>query len=273
MKLASIIVTAVAALMLAGPPASARAGISACRSAHSKSDPEHRIDLFRICLEGGGISRNTRANAHLYRGATYFLIGEYDEAIADLDSALEINDRLGAAYFYRGQIYLNLEQYERAIPEFTAMLTRRPSQLRHYAYAFRGAARVELGDVEGGLSDYDEAIERARRNAYPRMYKAWLRATYPDPARRDGDEALALAQEAVELEDSAWARRVLAAAYAERGQFEQAAQEQFRAITMYTEQHAQEGGPSENDVAAMTEYQAHLALYQSGEPLRTSSAQ
>jgi hypothetical protein len=90
---------------------------------------------------------------------------------------------------------------------------------------------------------------------------AWTLATAPDPALRNGAEALAISQHLVQTSGASNPAllRVLAAAYAEAGQFPEAIETTERGIALATSQdHA--------DLAALL--QDDLKLLQSGQPLR-----
>src|SRR5262249_26887256 len=56
------------------------------------------------------------------------------------------------------------------------------------------------GDPEGTIAEYRKAIEHDRKNGSVRSRLAWLLATDADTSRRDPRMAVALVQQAVELE-------------------------------------------------------------------------
>jgi tetratricopeptide (TPR) repeat protein len=86
---------------------------------------------------------------------------------------------------------------------------------------------------------------------------AWILATHPAAELRNGARAVELATKACELtkwKDASYLD-TLAAAYAERGQFDKAVEWQEKAVSLALE--ADKGG-----------YQARLALYKSGQAYR-----
>ncbi len=90
---------------------------------------------------------------------------------------------------------------------------------------------------------------------------AWLRATDPDPALRDGDEALRVAQnvcQAVHFEQPR-AIDTLAAAYAETGQFDEA---------VHYAQQVVERAVATGDSVLVEQAGARLQLYRSGQAYR-----
>ena len=89
---------------------------------------------------------------------------------------------------------------------------------------------------------------------------AWIRATHPDPRFRDGAQAVAGAQRAVELSRSeVHAVDTLAAAYAEAGRFPEA---------LVTARKALELARQQNDQALADALRARIALYEAGKPYR-----
>jgi hypothetical protein len=90
---------------------------------------------------------------------------------------------------------------------------------------------------------------------------AWLLATDPDVKVRDGQEAVRLAEGACDLTQyrQYWVVDVLAAAYAESGQFGKAVETAKKAVDLARAV----GQPS-----AERDIQKRLELYQAGKPYR-----
>ena len=90
---------------------------------------------------------------------------------------------------------------------------------------------------------------------------AWILATHPDAAMRNGAEAVKLAQKAVALEkeDQPVLLDTLAAAYAETGRFKEAVQ---------TAEKAQAAAVRRGDKQLSGSIQEHLAIYRAGKPIR-----
>jgi tetratricopeptide (TPR) repeat protein len=55
--------------------------------------------------------------AYNNRGAAFMNKGEYDEAIADLDKAIELSPEFAMAYSNRGAAYINKGEYDKAISD------------------------------------------------------------------------------------------------------------------------------------------------------------
>src|ERR1035438_6781338 len=106
---------------------------------------------------------------------------------------------------------------------------------------------------------------RPRRNAPTLRRAAWVLATSPDAAILNGVEALAFAVRAVEISGGNDARLLdtLAAAYAEKGQYANAA---------LTARRARARASQEKQPALADEIAIRIALYESGQPFRDREA-
>jgi tetratricopeptide (TPR) repeat protein len=197
------------------------------------------------------------------RGQKYFMIGQYDEAIADYTKAIELNPRVGGYYNIRGLLYHHFKgQYDKAIADYTKAIELNligqydkaiaddakafglpPSFATNFilrrntgAYNIRGSAYGAKGEYDKAISDFNKAIELNPRNAEAYNGKAWILATCRDAIYRDGSKAVELAKKAVELEPEANRLDTLAAAYAEVGKFEDAIITQEKVIDLLKEE-------------------------------------
>ena len=184
--------------------------------------------------------------------------GRFDEAMAHYQAALRVDPTLVLARHNLGNIYMDkgqpleaMREYEQALqvaPDFSPSLhalvklllqrgeTSRAidvlnKTLRHNPQ--HGMAHASLGMIYSQADQPGEAIEHLTSEVRldpeapaPRIRLAWLLATHPDPAVRDGKRALPLARRACELTNYRHpvAMDALAAAHAELGEFEQAHQ-------------------------------------------------
>jgi Flp pilus assembly protein TadD len=92
------------------------------------------------------------------------------------------------------------------------------------AHTCLGNALLRRGSVKEAIAQYETAISLAPEDPHSRINLAWVLATAPDPAIRDGIKAVEFAQRAMELSHGRDPNylRTLAAAYAESGQFSKA---------------------------------------------------
>jgi tetratricopeptide (TPR) repeat protein len=128
-------------------------------------------------------------------------------------------------------------------------------------YTLRANAYSRLDRKSEALNDFQSAIKLSKTDPFCRAGAAWLYATNSDPQLRNGASAIALATEAAKL--TQWkddtVLDVLAAGYAEAGDFSSAQKWEEKAILLGSEQ----------DIPF---YQRRLLSYQSGKAWRENSS-
>ncbi len=163
--------------------------------------------------------------------------GDLEAAVAQLRGALRLAPDelrahldLGNLLAMQGDLTAAGEAFRRAL----ALEPENPEALTLFARVELLAGRYPAASaaLEGALADPDAPDEA-------RLQLAWLRATSPDPAARDGQQALELALS--RPTSSVVAKLVLAAALAETGDFAAAAEEAVAAsrVTPVTARDAQ----------------------------------
>ena len=127
-------------------------------------------------------------------------------------------------------------------------------------YTLRANALSRLGRKSEALNDFQNAIKMSKTDPVCRAGAAWVYATSAEPQIRNGSRAVAFATEAAKL--SGWkddtVLDVLAAGYAEAGDFKSAQKWEEKAILLGSAQ----------DVPY---YQRRLLNYQTGKPWRETS--
>ena len=125
--------------------------------------------------------------------------GEFDKAIADYTQAIRLDPENDVLYFNRALAWGRKESFKNAI------------------------------------ADFNEAIRLDSDDNLAYNGRAWLWATCPDARFRDGKKAVESAIKACELTEwkDAASAAVLAAAYAEVGDFDAAAKWQTQANSLY----------------------------------------
>jgi tetratricopeptide (TPR) repeat protein len=111
------------------------------------------------------------------------------------------------------------------------------------------------------LSDFNRAMELQPEDYEAQTSLAWFLATCPDPAFRDGTNAVAIAQKACARDhyEYGWSLATLAAAFAETGDFIQAVKYQKQALVNLEAK----DGYNDSFRAQMRE---RLTLYEKGKP-------
>lgn len=127
-----------------------------------------------------------------------------------------------------------------------------------------GFVLLQQGDTAGAVAQWKRTHELNPENGNACSNLAWVYATHPSSAFRDGAAAVRLAEKARELSGgkNALVLRTLAAAYAESGQFE-------KAIAAAREARAIAAG--QGNSALVAELDATIGLYESGTALRDPS--
>ncbi|PSB41643.1 prenyltransferase [Cyanosarcina cf. burmensis CCALA 770] len=97
------------------------------------------------------------AEAWFNQGVRQALAGDFEEAIATYDKALNINPNNDLAWFGRGVALEKLGQYEEALATYDKALNINPNN--NLAWFGRGVALVNLGRVEEAIATYDKALD------------------------------------------------------------------------------------------------------------------
>ena len=160
----------------------------------------------------------------------------------------------GNARFKQGNLERALADYNLAIKSFRGV---------YWIHANRGSAYYEIGEYQSALASFDEALGLAPGNAILLNGRARLLACAPDANVRDGARAVSDALRAIGLEERVPVvfLDTLAAAYAENGAFEEAAEVQQRAIDLLPP----------GDQGVIDDYRMRLNLYQLDMPFRMAA--
>jgi tetratricopeptide (TPR) repeat protein len=238
-----------------GPPnpSTAKWHIERGAAHYNKQDWEKAITAF---------SEAIRANpmdplAYDWRAAAYCARGDWNKAISDFSQSLHLTPTNARVYLSRGIAYRETHEIEKAISDFNECLRINPKDVM--ALGSRGVAFRENNQFERAMVDYREAMRLDPTNALVYNAIAWLRATCPVAAMRDGKHAVELATKACDLSDWTQWRCIdtLAAAFAEIGDFKQAVEYQKQAIEM--------NGVLDNE---RNEMRRRLSLYEQQQPYR-----
>jgi tetratricopeptide (TPR) repeat protein len=234
----------------------------------------------------------TWANPHTSLGFVLAKLGRLEKARAQLETSLRLKPDQSEARQQLGLLLSQQGQYVAAGEQFEEILKREPgnaSALFNLATAWASSGRFaeaaaryqdvltqepgnapaaqglafalqKSGQVAEAIDVLRAALQRAPDDERLLRGLAWLLATAADPQLRDGTQAVALAEHAMQVtsQPSVGLRSALAASLAEAGQFERAvtvaeqALEQARAVGQTAEQ--------------VQQLEARLALYQQRKP-------
>jgi tetratricopeptide (TPR) repeat protein len=185
--------------------------------------------------------------------------GDEPGALRDVNEALRIDAKFFPAYFIRAKIYLGHGKWAQTVADCDAGLRLEPKFVD--LAIMRAIANRGLRRYAASLAELNHVIAirppRLSMLSWAFEQRAWLRATCPDAAFRDGQKAIEDAKRACGIMKwgGANAFDALAAAYAEVGDFQSAIKYEQQAITI-----AGSGGA----------FGAHLALFQQRKPIRES---
>jgi protein O-mannosyl-transferase len=192
------------------------------------------------------------ANALIAKGDFDGAIARYKVCLAAFPDQREAQYNFASALLRRGRT-------DEAIVQYQKVLQLHPDSAD--AHANLGSAWLAKGRVRDAMAEYTKALQVSPENLAALSNLAWLLATSADSSLRNGSEAVRLAERA----DSASSRsdthptvlRILAAAYAEAGQFAEA---------KATAQHALEAANVQGNTSLVDALQGELALYDLGLP-------
>jgi len=200
------------------------------------------------------------AEAHTLRARTLRGKGDYAGALAARTRAIALEPRLGGYYLYRAytRVAGPKKDHRGAINDCTRAIHLNPWDVE--AYALRGYCRWKLREYAAARRDLDEAIRIDPKAPEGYTGLAWMLATCPDAAQRDGKRALEHAKRANELTGRKEEAQLstLAAAYAELGQFDEAVKWMTKALEDRYGWHVDKRKEAEDRLAA---YRARKPWY------------
>jgi len=183
--------------------------------------------------------------------------GELDGAIDHYRKALETKPNDAAAHYNLANALVFKQEIEQAVAEYEEALRLNPNN--YNAHNNLGIILFQSGELEEAVAHYQKALEINPHDILSRGNLAWAFATTPQNSLRKAI-AVKLAEQANELSGgkNAGILRVLAAAYAQNGDFSRAVE---------TAQHALEIATQTNSSVAQS-LPSEIDLYQKGLPYR-----
>jgi tetratricopeptide (TPR) repeat protein len=188
--------------------------------------------------------------------------GQLDKAIANLQAAIDLRPENGPAHDNLAKALLRKGQVAEAMVHYRKFLEIEPENVE--ARNTLGTALIQQGHVSEAIAQWQQALAIQPNNGNAASNLAWVLATCPEDSIRNGPRAVELAEKAMRLSGGKipMVFRVLAAAYAENGEFSEAIKTAQRGAELAT----REGNP-----ALASELTSNIALYQSERPLRDPS--
>lgn len=200
-------------------PKSAGAHYMQGRCWYQKGNNEKAIEEYNAALE----IDPDYAWAFAHRGDAKFALNDIEAAIADLDKATQIDPSFDWAVARRGDVwYFGKKDLDRAIADYSYAHTLNPRN--SWAVHQRGHCFETKNDFARAVADYSDAVSLDPNYWDFRTNLAWVLATCPVAAVRNGERAVQEATHACELTEwkDSFALGALAAASAEVGEFDKA---------------------------------------------------
>jgi tetratricopeptide (TPR) repeat protein len=221
-----------------------------------KGQPDDAIAHFRRAIE----IKPDEASAHSNLGNALLQEGTLDEAIAQYQKALELKPGEAGVHYNLANALLAERHVEEAIAHYQAALAINPN----YADVHNnlGAILLQQGELDEAIFHYEKALELNPQDVRARGNLAWALATSPQTPIRKA-LAVKLAEQANELSGGAnpMVLHILAAAYAQYGQFSEAVETAEQALHLASAQ---------NNYVLIDSLRTEIELYQSGQPYRYS---
>ncbi len=158
------------------------------------SDTE-RIEACTRAMKSSNLNEGERAELYASRARAYEREGRHAEAVADLDPAISLEPYEPSRLVRHGRRAFNfymLKDYDKAIADYDKALTRKPDD-PHLLY-FRGLSYLQKGDAARGFADLDQvvALKPNDPESYVRRADAYVERGENEKALPDLDKAIAL---------------------------------------------------------------------------------
>jgi tetratricopeptide (TPR) repeat protein len=200
-------------------------------------------------------TNKTEAENLIEKGLLYYEVKQYKKAIIIWTRSLELDPTLHNVYYYRGMAWYAMGEFDSALTEFNKSLEIMPKY--GMAFSSRGFVWKKKGLYDHAIADFRNALSANPNLPQPYSQLAWIYALCPNERYRNGAQAVIWAKKAQKFSNRPKTMSpLLAAAYAEAGDFDEAVATQKKAIAWMQ----REGMVSELDNAniRLKYYQNHI---------------
>ncbi len=183
------------------------------------------------CREAVALAPND-PNAHSTMGNALMGVGSIDDAMAEYAKALELQPNHVDALYHRGIASLQKRDVDAAEADFTALTKADPEMAE--AQLQLGNICLQKQNLREAIQHFETALRLHPDWAPAQNNLAWVLASAPDTAVRDGKRAVEIAERANSLaqKETPLVLHTLAAAYAQDRQFERAVATAERALQL-----------------------------------------
>jgi tetratricopeptide (TPR) repeat protein len=199
------------------------------------------------------------APTHYNLGFALSARGRRDEAIGEFQAALRIDPDYAKAHNNLGALLQMSGQPDAARDHYRRAVALRPDNVESRTNL--GLLLSSQGRAAEAADQFVEALALRGDNPQALGGLAWIRATAWDPALRNIEEAVRLAERAADAtrHRDVTALDALAAAYASAGRYDEAVRVATSGLDLST---------SAGQVAVAAQFRQRIELYQEGQPLR-----
>lgn len=129
-------------------------GLSAVRTV---PDNDSQLCMLSDLIEDNTLDDQHRSEAYRIRGRLYRQLVRYNEALTDLNRAIDLDPQADRAIAHRGHTYRRMGRYEDALADFTRAIDLDPQS--DWAIAGRDETYRLMGRYEDALADLTQAID------------------------------------------------------------------------------------------------------------------
>lgn len=108
------------------------------------------------------------ADAYTLRGASYFELKKYQEALSDTSKAISLDSSKTLPYIVRGRTYRELKNYQNALSDFEKVMQQRYSDDYSTAVTLHGLVNLDMNNYNAAVTDFSKVLEVEKNfaNAY-----------------------------------------------------------------------------------------------------------
>lgn len=135
--------------------------VNSCLGLNNATPPEQVTACTKV-LNSGKVKKGYDGEYYASRAAAYTMMREYDNALSDLNKALQTRQTT-EIYFQRGLLYLGMEKADLAKKDLDKVLSMKPGFAA--AHLLRGVISYRGGDYKAALTDFDAAVKSSPKYA------------------------------------------------------------------------------------------------------------
>ncbi len=133
-------------------------------------------DIDAAIMElNAAVDSNANANVYTLRGEAYMQMGDYQKALSDFDSAIEIDGMNSVAFYDRALLNMRLENYDAALIDINNALAAQSMKpmdalTMRDLYAKRGQLNLWIKNWQGAIADYTNSLARSEGRVSADVY-------------------------------------------------------------------------------------------------------